>query len=107
MPTSWLLYWLINMVNFGFQYQDLSGYEGWWREDAQRSAIMTALPQDVSTPPRAPTPVAEGLCCGAVLWACFVLRTAVDSSLQVAAKLVCVHLALLCFAFIAFPDALS
>jgi hypothetical protein len=35
---------MINMVQHGFKYSELSGYEAWWREDAHRSAVVTALP---------------------------------------------------------------
>ena len=47
MPTSWLLHWVTNVYDRGLRYSDLGSYEGWWREECQRSAIMNALPQDV------------------------------------------------------------
>ena len=47
MPISWLVYWMTNVHDRSLKYHELSGYEGWWREECQRSAITNALPPEV------------------------------------------------------------
>jgi hypothetical protein len=48
MPASWIVYWMTNKYDRGMSYPSMASYEGWWREDFQRDAILAAIPKDVS-----------------------------------------------------------